>query len=106
VTTTVSITEYEGPCRWERTTSGNEPSLAVQSVTVTGSSGQSAAFQNNTGLIVINAPAATIAFAIGPNPTATAASSRMAAGETRSVTVPQGQGTNNMKIAVITPAAT
>lgn len=73
-----------------------EPALAEQSVTIAGASAQSAAFNAATKYVMIHTDVACSVL-FGANPTAVAASKRMAAGETRFHGVTPGH-----KVAVIT----
>lgn len=66
---------------------GEEPAVANQSITISGTSAQSAAFNARTSFVMIHAQEATC-LAWGTNPTAVTSQQRIAAGETRYVGVP------------------
>lgn len=87
------ITEYANPY-----TPGilTEPGLASQTVAIGGSTTQSSAFTSSTNFIRLSTDA-ICSVAFGSNPTATATTSRMAAGTERIVQVSPGH-----KVAVIT----
>jgi hypothetical protein len=69
---------------------GMEPSVAEQSITLTGTSQQSAAFNERTAFVMVHAQEAAC-LAWGTNPAADTAKQRMAAGETRFYGVPPGK---------------
>ena len=69
---------------------GAEPSIADTSMTVSGSSTQSAVFNNQTSFIMVHAQEA-VCLQWGTNPTAVTTKQRMAAGETRYVGIPPGK---------------
>jgi hypothetical protein len=73
-----------------------QPTVATQTVTVTGTSAQSAAFSGDTRLVRIHCDA-IVSFLFGTNPTATTASPRLAADQTEYFSVPVGA-----KVAFIT----
>jgi len=77
-----------------------EPALANQAITISGTSGQSAAFNERTSFVMLHAQEATCV-AWGTNPTAVTTAQRMGAGETRFVGVPMGQ---SYKVAGIASA--
>lgn len=79
---------------------GKEPSIAEQAITVSGSTTQSAAFNNLTSFVMVHAQEA-VCLAWGTNPTATTVKQRMAAGETRFVGIPPGK---SFKVAAILSA--
>lgn len=60
---------------------GREPALATQSIAITGGSTQSAVFGDNVTLVRLHTDVAC-RIAFGANPTASASSPRMAAGQT------------------------
>lgn len=72
-----------------------EPPLAEQTVAIAGSTTQSSAFNRDTTLIRVHADS-ICSITIGANPTATASSKRLAAGQTEYFGVSPGH-----KIAVI-----
>ncbi len=74
------------------------PAVAQQTVAIGGSSTQSNAFNANTTVIRVHTDA-ICSINIGTNPTATATTARMAAGQTEYFSVPRGGA---YKIAVIT----
>lgn len=95
----VYISEYNDlggvPGNWLM--SGQEPSLVEQTpITSSGTSQQSAAFGSTTRLIRIHTDG-IISIAIGPNPTATTNSKRLAANQTEYFSVYPGH-----RIAIIT----
>ena len=73
-----------------------EPPLASQKVTTSGTSAQSAAFNERTSFIRISVDGITSVL-VGVNPTATTSTQRLVAGETRDYHVSGG-----LKIAGIT----
>jgi hypothetical protein len=75
---------------------GQEPSIATQKISISGTSAQSAAFQSTTRFIRAHTDA-ICSVAFGLNPTATASDARMVAGQTEFWGVAAGQ-----KVAVIT----
>jgi hypothetical protein len=79
---------------------GMEPSVNEQNVAVGGGSVQSAAFNEQTSIVMVHAQEACC-LKWGLNPTAVNTNQRMAAGETRFVGVPRGK---SFKVAVIAGA--
>ena len=77
-----------------------EPAVADQSVSVGGSSTQSAAFNAQTAFVMVHAQEACCV-QWGTNPTAVNTKQRMGAGETRFYGVPAGK---SYKVAVIVGA--
>jgi hypothetical protein len=75
--------------------SGIQPPLAEQKLTISGTSGQSAAFNAGTSIIRVHTDA-ICSILIGNNPTATANNARLAAGQTEYFSVIAGD-----KLAVI-----
>ena len=75
-----------------------EPPLAEQTVSISGSSAQSSAFNAQTTLVRLHTDA-ICSVEFGTNPTATSGKARMPANQTEYKTVPRGQ---NYKVAVIT----
>lgn len=75
-----------------------EPASAEQTVAIGVSSVQSAAFQNNTRFVRLEADS-VCSVEFGTNPTATASKARLAANVDRIVGVPMGAG---FKVAAIT----
>lgn len=97
----VSVSEYDllaTDVNGRAIPAGVEPALATQNVTLSAGSTQSAAFNDRTRLIRVHSDAA-FRFAVGPDPTATANSARVAAGATEFFGVRPGE-----KIAVIQSA--
>lgn len=96
---TLYVTEYaedgHGPSGSTRFAVAEAPGLAGQTITISGSSTQSAAFNANTRLIRVHTDA-ICSLAMGTNPTATTAMKRMAADQTEYWGVVPGD-----KIAVI-----
>lgn len=76
---------------------GMEPSVAEQSIAVSGASTQSAAFNAQTSFVMVHAQEATC-LKWGTNPTAVNTNQRMAAGETRYYGIPPGK---SFKVACI-----
>lgn len=76
----------------------SQPTLAEQTVAIAGASAQSAAFNVNTRMVQLSTDA-ICSIKFGTNPTATATTMRMAAGERLNFAVPAGQ---SYKVAVIT----
>jgi len=74
-----------------------EPPMAEQTVSITGSSTQSSAFQTATKYVRLHTDA-ICSVLLGQNPTALSTSGRMAANQTEYRSVPQGW---NFKVAVI-----
>lgn len=95
----VYITEYRA-LRFDANNNGmavpEEPPLAEQTVAIGGASAQSSAFNGSTTVIRVHTDA-ICSRAIGANPTATADTARMAAGQTEYLGVKGGH-----KIAIIT----
>lgn len=85
---TLYITEYAAPGR-----SGGlfplamEPANTIQTVSYTGTAGQSAAFKTNTTFVRIHTDG-ICSILFGTNPTATTSHSRMVAGQTEYFAVP------------------
>lgn len=75
------------------------PEMAVQTVAIGGSSTQSAAFNNATQFVRLHADA-ICSVKLGTNPTATATTSRMAAGQTEYFWLDRAN--SGYKVAVIT----
>lgn len=94
----VFITEHPEPAIFQGNMAPvlDMPPLATQVVAIGGGSVQSAAFNAKTRLVDVHA-GAICSVEFGANPTATANSRRMAAGESRAFRVQAGH-----KIAVIT----
>lgn len=95
------ITEYADAAHaasTEAITAIQEPAAAEQTVVIGAGSLQSAAFQNNTRFVRLNADVAC-SVTFGTNPTATAAKARLGANADRLVGVPMGAG---FKVATIT----
>jgi hypothetical protein len=67
-----------------------EPSVTEQTMTLSASSGQSAAFNAQTSFVMVHAQEAAC-LKWGTNPTAVTTNQRMAAGETRFYGVPPGK---------------
>lgn len=103
---TLYVTEFTGlgfaplPRQWgggpAPAQAAPQPAAAEQTVAIGGSSAQSAAFGATTNYLRLHADA-ICSVKFGANPTATAASARMAAGQTEYFIVSPG-----MKVAVIT----
>jgi type IV pilus biogenesis protein CpaD/CtpE len=94
------ITEYRDLARdtgHNHIAAGMEPAIAEQTITVSASSTQSAAFNAQTSFVMVHAQEATC-LKWGTNPTAVTSAQRMAAGETRYVGVPPGK---SFKVAAI-----
>jgi hypothetical protein len=91
--TTLFISEYaalgKGDC-------AQEPSVTTQTIAIGGTSAQSAVFNDNTNYVRLHA-AAVCSVAFGDNPTATATTARLNAGQTEYFGVVPGQ-----RVAVIT----
>lgn len=68
-----------------------EPPLATQVMTTSGTSQQSAPFNEKTNLIRVHTDG-IVSISIGPDPTATLDSPRMAAGQTEYFSIRPGQG--------------
>ena len=97
----VDITQYRDQANERNRAAmpaGQEPSLGVLQVAITGASAQSGAFAEGTTFVRVHADAAC-RVAIGANPVASSASQRMAANSTEYFGVVAGH-----KIAVITTA--
>lgn len=95
----LDITEYGSMATdvpGNRLPCGQEPAVLTQQVAIGGASAQSAAFNGSTRFIRVHADAAC-RLAFGADPTASAASMRMAAGSTEYFGVRPGH-----KLAVIT----
>lgn len=92
---TLYVTEY-GSTGAQRTQIAQSPKVAQNNVAISGSTTQSAAFKPSTTIIEVHTDV-VCSIEIGENPTATTASARMAADETRYYGVKDGD-----KIAVIT----
>lgn len=75
-----------------------QPQLVNQTVSIGGSTTQSAAFGANTSIVRLHADA-ICSVQFGTNPTATATTARMAANQTEYFAVPK---TGTYKVAVIT----
>lgn len=75
-----------------------EPEVTSQTVTVSGTTAQSAAFNTATNLVRITCDG-ICSVLFGTNPTATTAKRRMIAGQSEYFSVPQGQ---SYKVAAIT----
>jgi len=69
---------------------GMEPAVAEQTMTLSGTSSQSAAFNAQTAFVMVHAQEAAC-LKWGTNPTAVTTAQRIAAGETRFVGVPAGK---------------
>jgi hypothetical protein len=69
---------------------GTEPAIAESSMTLSGTSSQSAVFNQSTAFVMVHAQEAAC-LAWGTNPTAVTTKQRIAAGETRFVGVPAGK---------------
>jgi len=98
---TLYVTEYIDTARSGDATAPSFPAeaaIAEQTVAIGGASVQSSAFQNNTRYVRLHTDA-ICSVKFGTNPTATATTSRMAAGSERVLGVPMGAG---FKVAVIT----
>jgi hypothetical protein len=94
------ITEYRDLARDTGSNfiaAGMEPSVAEQSLTLSGTSAPSAAFNEQTSFVMIHAQEACC-LRWGTAPVALVSVQRMAAGETRFVGVPAGKG---FKVAAI-----
>jgi hypothetical protein len=94
------LTEYRDAARDTGSNfiaAGLEPAVNDTSVTASGTTAQSAAFNAQTSFVMVHAQEA-VCLAWGTNPTATTAKQRMAAGETRFYGIPAGQG---FKVAYI-----
>jgi len=76
-----------------------EPAIATQTVAISASSAQSAAFNSNTTFVRLHCDA-ICSVLFGANPTATASSPRMAANQTEYHGV--GGYSSGLKVAVIT----
>lgn len=74
-----------------RIAAAQEPALAEQQLTISGSSAASAAFNARTSFVMLHAQEATC-LKWGTAPTAVTTAQRMGAGETRFVGVPVGAG--------------
>jgi len=88
------ITEYSNLARDTGSNfiaAGMEPSVAEQALTLSGTSQQSAIFSPQTSFVMLHAQEAAC-LAWGTNPAANTLKQRIAAGETRFVGVPGGQG--------------
>jgi len=97
----LDITEYQNLAQdsnGNRLAAGIEPALVVQQRSVSGSSAQSAAMNDQTQFVRLHTDV-TIRVAFGTNPTASATSQRMVAGQTEYFGVSRG-----IKIAAITSA--
>lgn len=82
--------------------SGYEPAIATQTVAIGGASAQSAAFNENTNFVRVHTDA-ICSVLFGTNPTATATSPRMAAGQTEYFAVKNPlDAASRLKLAVIT----
>lgn len=95
----VDITEYEklaSDMTGKTVAGGQEPSITNQQVAITASSTQSNAFDAKTNFVRVHADAPA-RISVGANPTASATTQRMAAGQTEYFGVKPGH-----KIAVIT----
>ena len=95
------ITEYRDLARDTNNrdvAAGMEPAVTEQSITVSGVSTQSAAFNAQTSYVMIHAQEAAC-LAWGTNPTAVTTKQRIGANETRFVGVPLNK---SFKVAVIT----
>jgi hypothetical protein len=77
-----------------------EPPIAEQTVSIAAGSAQSAAFNAKTRLVRLHTDA-ICSIEFGTNPTASATTARMAAGQTEYHGVPNNTGTP-LKVAVIT----
>jgi hypothetical protein len=93
---TLSIAEFRQLGKDDRIQAVEQPPLAEQTVTVSGTSAQSSAFNDGTRIIRVHTDA-IVSILIGSNPTATTAKARMVAGQTEYFTVVGGH-----KIAAIT----
>jgi hypothetical protein len=85
-----TITGVTGPATQVATPAPLVPPVAEQVISLSGTSTQSAAFQNDTTLVMVSTDA-PCCLAWGANPTATLSAQRMAANETRFYGVPKGQ---------------
>lgn len=86
---TMYISEYASAGRGGLIPVADEPAIADQKITFTGTAGTSAVFANATSMIRVHVDGiASIVF--GTNPTATTSGKRMAASQTEYFTVPQG----------------
>lgn len=93
---TLYITELNTPVL--DTSVINQPEVASQTVTVSGVTAVSAAFQQQTNVIRIQCDG-ICSIKVGAAPTATTGNMRMVAGQTEYFHIPQG---SNLKIAAIT----
>lgn len=94
------LTEYRDAARdtgSNHIAAGSEPSVAEQQIVASGTSTQSAVFNPQTSFVMVHAQEA-VCLKWGTNPTAVTTAQRMAAGETRYVGIPAGQG---FRVAVI-----
>lgn len=102
---TLYITEYakQGGGHPLAVPVGEEPELANQTVSISGSSTQSSAFNNNTSLLRIHTDA-ICSIEFGTNPTATTSTKRLAANQTEyfAVVPPGASGATALKVAAIT----
>jgi len=95
------ITEYRSLARdtgHNFIAAGMEPSVAEQTMTVSGTSAPSAAFNEQTSFVMVHAQEAVCLKWGTGTPVAVTTAQRMAAGETRYVGVPAGKG---FKVAAI-----
>jgi hypothetical protein len=91
----VYISEYTEGSQFAPTL-GNEPAVTQQTVAITAGSVQSSAFGRNTTVVRVHTDA-ICSYRFGTNPTASATTARMAAGQTEYFKVLPGD-----KVAVIT----
>jgi hypothetical protein len=92
-----TVTGVTGPASQTSTPAPLVPPVAEQAIALSGASAASAAFQNDTTLVMVSTDA-PCCLAWGLDPTAVAGSQRMAANETRFYGVPKGEG---LKLAAI-----
>jgi len=94
------LTEYRDSARDTGSNfiaAGMEPAVAEQQIVASGTSAQSALFNNQTSFVMVHAQEA-VCLKWGANPVAVTTAQRMAAGETRYVGIPAGRG---FRVAVI-----
>jgi hypothetical protein len=97
---TLFVTEFAGPPSVSvYYQAANAPALVEQTVAIGGASVQSAVFGSSTKLVRVHADVACSVVVGGTNPTATATSMRLAAGQTEYFVVIPGQ-----RLAVIVAA--
>jgi hypothetical protein len=92
-----TVTGVTGPATQIATPAPLVPPVAEQAISLSGTSAQCAAFQNDTTLVMISTDA-PCCLAWGTDPTATLSAQRMAANETRFYGIPKGE---TMKLAAI-----